>query len=199
MNKLLFDAIVRRRSYYAISNRCPVSDTELEEILKLALLHVPSAFNSQSSRLMLLLNEHHQKVWQIAKEKLREVVPEKDFPKTEAKINAFAAGYGTILFYEDQTVVSSLQERFPLYEDNFPLWSVQTSAMHQFAVWTLLEDVGLGASLQHYNPLIDEDVRKIWNIDPQWTLIAQMPFGSPTATPGNKEFLSLDYRLKTCK
>ena len=43
------------------------------------------------------------------------------FAKTEEKIdNSFACGYGTVLFFEDQTVVKGLQEAFPSYQENFP-------------------------------------------------------------------------------
>lgn len=69
------------------------------------------------------------------------------FKTTEAKIdNSFASGYGTVLFFEDQSVVKGLQNAFSSYKDNFPGWSLQTSAMHQLAVWTMLEDAGFGAS-----------------------------------------------------
>ena len=44
------------------------------------------------------------------------MVPAEAFPATEAKIdNAFAAGYGTVLYYEDESVVEGLQNAFPLY------------------------------------------------------------------------------------
>ena len=43
----------------------------------------------------------------------------------------------------------------PNYADNFANWSVQTNAMHQFAIWTALSSK-IGASLQHYNPLVDQ-------------------------------------------
>lgn len=68
--------------------------------------------------------------------------------------------------------------------------------MHQFAVWTMLEDAGLGASLQHYNPLIDEAVAREWQLPASWKLTAQMPFGSPECKPDEKTFLPLDGRLK---
>ena len=42
------------------------------------------------------------------------------------------------------------------------------------------KDAGFGASLQHYNPLIDEAVAKQWHINPNWKLIAEMPFGTST-------------------
>ena len=121
--------------------------------------HVPSAFNSQSTRVVLLLGESHKKLWKIVKDALKKIVLNGDaFVKTEEKIDhSFACGYGTVLFFEDQKVVKGASGSFsPLSGENFPGWSLQTSAMHQLAMWTMLEDVGFGASLQHYNPLIDE-------------------------------------------
>ena len=53
---------------------------------------------------------------------------------------------------------------FPLYKDNFPIWSLQANGMLEFAVWTSLEAEGLGASLQHYNPLVDDGVKKAWSL-----------------------------------
>ena len=68
--------------------------------------------------------------------------------------------------------------------------------MRQLVVWTGLEAEGLGASLQHYNPLIDDEVKTEWNVPANWKLIAQMPFGNPTAAPGEKEFQPLEERVK---
>lgn len=190
------EAIKHRRSYYSIDNKVTISDKEIREIVEFAVLHVPSAFNSQSTRVVLLLGEHHKKLWSITKETLRKIVPPANFIVTENKIDtSFAAGYGTILFYEDEEVIEGLQKSFPLYSENFPIFSQQTNAMHQFAIWTMLEDAGLGASLQHYNPLIDNEVAQTWNISPKWKLIAQMPFGNPTGEANKKDFLPLDNRV----
>lgn len=200
MNRNLKEAIKHRRSYYNITNSSPISDNEIKEIIDFAVTHVPSAFNSQSTRIVLLLGKNHKKFWDITKETLRIIVPTEAFEKTLAKINtSFDCGYGTVLFYEDLEVVENLQKAFPNYKDNFPLWSQQTSAMHQFAIWTMLEDAGLGASLQHYNPIIDKLVQEEWNINPNWKLIAQMPFGTPTQEPGEKEFAPLSERVLVYK
>ena len=92
-------------------------------------------------------------------------------------------------------IVQSLQQKFPTYSDRFPVWAEHTSAIHQFAIWTMLEDEGLGASLQHYNPIIDEKVSEKWNINPKWKLIAQMPFGNPIRRPADKEQNSTEHRF----
>jgi len=196
----LRNAIQHRRSYYSISNQSPISDSEIQEIIRFAVTNVPSAFNSQSTRVVLLLKEQHTKLWNIVKETLRKIVPAESFGATEQKINSsFMAGYGTILYFEEQNIIKSLQESFPLYADKFPEWSEHTSAMHQFTIWTLLEDAGFGASLQHYNPLIDEEVKKTWKLPESWRLIAQMPFGKPTQEPGEKSFGPIEERVLVFK
>lgn len=196
MTRNFKEAIKNRRTYYTISNSSPISNKEIEQIIEIALANVPSAFNSQTARIVLLLGKNHTKFWDITKEALKKIVPEESFKTTETKINdCFNCGYGTILFYEDEEIVKGLQHAFPAYQNKFPQWSDHTSGMHQFAIWTMLEDAGLGASLQHYNPLIDEAVAKEWHINPEWKLIAEMPFGSPTGKPGDKEIKPLDQRF----
>lgn len=190
------EAIKHRRTYYTISNSSPISDKEIKEIIEFAITHVPSAFNSQTTRVVLLLGKNHKKFWEITKETLREIVPTEAFSATESKINnSFDCGYGTILFFEDREVVENLQKAFPAYQEKFPIWAQQTSAMHQFAIWTMLEDAGLGASLQHYNPLVDKAIEKEWGLNSKWELVAEMPFGTPIKEPGSKEFKPLQERF----
>jgi predicted oxidoreductase (fatty acid repression mutant protein) len=194
-----FEAIQNRRSIYAISKEQVASDEKIQEIVEQAVKHTPSSFNSQSSRAIVLLGEQHDKLWDITKEALRKIVPAEQFAPTEEKINSFKNGYGSVLFYEDETVIKSLQEQFAPYAANFPIWSQQTSGMLQLVVWTALELEGYGATLQHYTELIEEDVKKEWNIPESWKLIAQMPFGKPLAPAGEKEFAPLEDRVKIYK
>ncbi|AST94894.1 nitroreductase family protein [Shouchella clausii] len=194
-----FEAIEKRRSYYAISKDSVASDERIKEIVEHAVKHVPSAFNSQSARVIILLGKEHDKFWDLTTEALKAVVGDGDFSGTQQKMDGFKAGYGTVLFFEDQEPILKLQESFPLYAENFPIWSEQSSGMHQFAVWTGLENEGFGASLQHYNPIVDELVIKEWNVPETWKLRAQMPFGKPVQEPGEKEFLPLENRVKLYK
>ena len=200
MTRNFKEAVEHRRTYYNITNSSPISDQEIKELIAFAVKNVPSAFNSQSTRIVLLLGKNHKKFWDITKEALKAIVPAEAFEKTLAKINtSFDCGYGTVLFFENMEVVENLQKAFPSYKDNFPVWSQQTSAMHQLAIWVMLEDVGFGASLQHYNPLIDEEVRRAWDLPEHWHLIAEMPFGLPLGKPGEKEFQPLEERVRIFK
>jgi uncharacterized protein len=189
-------AVKNRRSYYGISKDSPISDENIHELINEAVNHTPSAFNSQSARVVVLIGQQHDKLWELTKETLRKIVAADKFTPTEEKMDAFKSGYGSVLFFEDQSVVESMQNQFAPYKENFPIWSNQSSGMLQFVIWTALEDAGFGASLQHYNPLIDAEVASTWNLPGTWKLIAQMPFGKPTSDPGEKTFQPLEERVK---
>lgn len=199
MDQSFYSAVKNRRSIYGISKEFVVSDERIYEVVTHAVKHTPSSYNSQSSRVVILLKGEHDKLWDITKEALRAIVPESQFAPTEEKMNSFRSGYGTILFFEDQSTVKGLQEMFPLYSDNFALWSLHSTGMLQYVTWTSLELEGFGASLQHYSPIIDENVRSEWNIPESWKLIAQMPFGKPTMEPAEKEFSPIEERVKFFK
>ncbi|VWC53255.1 pirin family protein [Burkholderia aenigmatica] len=81
--------------------------------------------------------------------------------------------------------------------DAFPMFSEHSAGMAQFAVWTALAEAGIGASLQHYNPLIDAEVAKQWNVPASWRLRAQMPFGSNLQPFPEKTFIADELRFKT--
>ena len=191
------DHIKQRRTIYAVGKNVALTPEQIESVIKEAVNHSPSAFNSQTSRIVTLFGESHLQFWNIVRETLRKIVPEAAFEGTNTKINSFAAGYGTVLFYEDQDVVKSLQEQFALYADNFPVWSEHSSAIAQFAVWTALSEQNIGASLQHYNPIVDAEIAEIFDIPANWKLRAQLVFGSIEAPVGEKTFMAEADRFKT--
>ncbi len=200
MEKSLIESLKYRRSYYALTDKNPAGDAKIEEIINQVIKYTPSAFNSQSTRMVLLLNNHHKELWNIVLQSIKPLISATAFAKSKAKIEgSFASGHGTILFFEAESIVKDMEEKFPLYKDNFKIWSQQTSAMHQLMTWCLIEELGLGASLQHYNPLIDSEVHKRWNIPASWNLVAQMPFGVATDAPGEKLMLPVEERVKVFK
>ncbi|MDO5681070.1 MAG: nitroreductase family protein [Pelistega sp.] len=197
MSNTFYDLQKQRRSIYSIGKNVNVSTEKLQELIKKTIAEAPSAFNSQSSRAVILFGEAHEQVWNITLETLRKIVPAEAFAATEGKINgAFKAGFGTVLFFEDQTVVEGLQKQFPAYADNFPVWSEHSTGIAQYATWLALTEAGLGATLQHYNPIIDAEVAQTWGVPSTWKLRAQMPFGSIEAEAGAKDYMNEDDRFK---
>lgn len=191
------DRISKRRSIYAIGKNVKLDNAAIEALIKDVVKQSPSSFNSQSSRAVILFGDSHTQFWNIVLETLAKIVPEQAFAPTKAKMESFIAGHGTVLFYEDQDVIKGLQQQFAAYADNFPVWSEHSTAIAQFAVWTALSEQGIGASLQHYNPIVDDQVAELFNIPASWKLRAQLVFGSIEAPAAEKTYMDDQARFKT--
>ncbi|MDY0159691.1 MAG: nitroreductase family protein, partial [Klebsiella pneumoniae] len=84
-------AVALRRTNYALGKDSGISAETILKSLETVITAVPSAFNMQSARVVLALGDKHQEIWDITKAALQKIVPEQNFPDTEAKINGFAA------------------------------------------------------------------------------------------------------------
>ncbi len=189
------NTLKNRRSIYHLGRNVTLSNDELTALIKEAIKESPTAFNAQSTRAVILFGNAHEKLWEMTEEALRPLTPAEAFPNTQNKIAGFKNGYGTVLFFKDTDVVKGLQEQFELYADNFPDWSRQSNGIAT-ATWVALADQGLGANLQHYNPVIDDAVAKEWDIPSNWKLRAQLVFGSPETPAGEKEYMNDEDRFR---
>ncbi|GGO62964.1 hypothetical protein GCM10011315_43180 [Roseovarius pacificus] len=131
-----------------------------------------------------------EKAWSLILDALRAVTPADAFSKTEKRISSFAAGSGTVLFYEDELALRDLQSKYPAFSDAFPRFICNSAGMAQLSVWTALAEEGVGASLQHYNGLADQALAAAFNVPASWTLVAQMPFGSNEGSFGEKSTIA---------
>lgn len=191
------EVLKQRRSRYVLKKESPLTIDEINGLVKDIVLHTPTAFNSQTARVVLLFGKEHDALWDITTEELRKIVnDEKAFASTLAKMKMFKEAFGTVLYFEDQDIVKDLQAKYPLYKDNFTEWSIQSTAMVQLGIWNAFAENGLGASLQHYNPIIDEQVMKRYNILSNWKLTAQMPFGVANIPDTEKQFSDINNRVK---
>ncbi|AZP92712.1 MULTISPECIES: nitroreductase family protein [Enterococcus] len=179
-----------RRSIYDLGRNVSQSNEELTTLIQEAIKESPTAFNAQSTRAVILFGDAHEKLWEMTEEALRPLTPADAFPNTQNKLASFKKGYGTVLFFKDTDVIKNLQEQFALYADNFPDWSEQSNGIATANTWVALSEEGLGANLQHYNPVIDEAVAKEWSIPANWKLRAQLVFGSPESPAGEKEYMN---------
>ena len=189
------EVIEKRRTNYALGKHIPVSQDQIIKTIRSVVPEVPSAFNMQSGNIIVAFGENHQKIWDITKNILKGIVPPENFSTTESKIDSFAAAYGTILYFDDTQIIKQMQEQYALYTDNFPVWGQQANGMMQFALWSALSELGLGVNLQHYNPLIDEEIKKAFQVPESWKLIAQMPFGEAVNQPDPIQKKSVDERV----
>jgi hypothetical protein len=96
MSSQFLETIKGRRTIYQLGKSSTIPDSKVQEIIKEIVLHVPHSFNSQSTRVILLVKEEHDKLWDIAKTVLKGVVPADGWAATEQRLNGFAAAYGTV-------------------------------------------------------------------------------------------------------
>lgn len=190
------DSLNRRRSIYGLSGVLPVSENCFIETIESCVLHCPTPFNVQSARVVILFGKKHLQLWQKIREELLNIISDKQMASVKKKIDAFARAYGTILFFEDRNALMRLKKQFPQYAKNMRTWTQQANGMLQYMIWQTLSENEVGASLQHYNELIDKAVIQMFDLPKTWELVAQMPFGSIETEPAEKTFLPLDERLK---
>lgn len=194
----MIQALNGRRSRYALERTSNLNNEAIQKLVEDAIQATPSAFNAQTQRAVVLFDDASDKFWDLTRDELKKVAPAEGFENTVAKLNSFKA-QGTILFYIDTAVVKGLQEQFALYADNFPIWAQQENGMFQLVAWTALHEAGVGASVQHYNPIVDEAAAAAFDIPSTWQLVAQMPFGNAVDTVQEKTLQDVSTKVKVVK
>ncbi|KAK1926224.1 Nitroreductase-like protein [Papiliotrema laurentii] len=199
------DAVEARRSYTAIGNTSPIPDEKLKAIIEHAVKYTPTAFNMQSSRVVLVTGQKHQDLWKMIESTYLAVVGdnEEQIKMTKARVASFLNGYGTILTFEDNAVINGFSGNMPALAKVFPVWAENQAGMLQYVLWAALAKEGLGVSLQHYAAYSAEtsaEIAKLLDVPQSWQNTGIMPFGVPTGAPGNparpKTFQPVEDRVK---
>lgn len=182
----------KRRSVYALSKKLPIPAADVVTLVQDVVRYAPSPYNGQGSRVVVLFGAEHTKLWKdVVLGAIRKVsANDEAFKQSEQKVmGCFEAGAGTVLFFEDNATVEKMQKDFPSYAAAFPTFALEASSMAQYSVWAALAEQGIGASLQHYNELIEAEVLSTFKVNPKWKLTCQMPFGSVASAPQEKTFI----------
>lgn len=190
------DVLRKRRSVYALSDKLDVPEEEIVQLVENAVVESPTAFNMQSSRAVVLFGEEHRRLWQITADVLKERIPAEQFRATDQKLKGFAAGAGSILFFENEAIVDAMKKQYALYASAFDMFAAHGLGILQGNVWNALAEKNIGANLQHYNPLIDERVRDQWDIPQEWRLVSQMVFGAVESRPDPVAKLPAEERVR---
>lgn len=187
------EMIKKRRSVYNLDKQLPIFEDKMLEIVNDAVRYVPDAFNMKSQRVLVITGRKNDEFWNAVYDTL---VVASGGRFSRDRTDSFMEGYGTILYFYDRDVVAEYKKKYALYADKFHDWVMQSNAMLQFAIWTAFANVGIGASLQHYNPAIDDMVQKMFNLPESWALVAEMPFGGIAAAPEPKPHEDVLARVK---
>jgi uncharacterized protein len=86
----------------------------LPRIVTQAVKHVPSSFNSQTSRAVIFFGENHKKVWKIISDITIPTLPEEQKEYMKSRFDAFSGAYGSVAFFEDDAAVEEFQNKVPM-------------------------------------------------------------------------------------
>lgn len=95
-SKDFLDATKSRRSLYQLTNESTISDARIKELVTHTIKHVPSAFNSQTSRLVVVLKEKHEELWDAILEVYKVQLPTDKFEHMKGRVEGFRNAYGTV-------------------------------------------------------------------------------------------------------
>lgn len=147
----------------------------------------------QDIHAIILTGDNRKKLWnQIVHDTLQKIVPPEPFRRTEIKLQTFSKAYGAILLFRDLDAVEQMKKDYATYADEMDGWSCQDLGIAMVNIWNSLAEVNVGANIQHYNPLIDDEVKTTWDIPANYQLVGQMVFGGIVSRPGDKECKSGD-------
>lgn len=94
--KTFFEAVAERKTVYALSNESPISDARIHEIVDAAIHESPSAFNSQTTRAVVVLGKKHEELWDAVAAVYKSFLPEDKFAHLKQRFDGHRAGYGTV-------------------------------------------------------------------------------------------------------
>lgn len=97
----LIELAKNRRSYYPLSKDLSIPPEKIQEIVKALLQEVPSSFNSQSNRVIVLFGAEHEKLWDITTEVLKPIVPADSWEGTAGKMGLFKGAAGSVRRHQE--------------------------------------------------------------------------------------------------
>ena len=83
MSNTALNSFTKRRTQYSLGKQLPISQADAGALIQEAIRQAPSAFNSQSSRAVILFSAESVKFWELVKDALRPMVPAESFGATE--------------------------------------------------------------------------------------------------------------------
>lgn len=195
MSKLT-ELVKNRRTQYVIGKNTELSNEEISEYITNIVREVPTAFNSQTTRVAIVFGEDNVKLWDHILDVQKDVLQGEMWDMMSGVMEGAKNGVGTVLFFEDLDAV----ETMPVNGTRGEAYKQNNNANTQYATWLGLTQLGLGGSLQHFNvgyeQGFDKSVKELLNLPERWELQAQMPFGSIEGEVAEKEYITDNERVR---
>lgn len=94
------DALKLRRTVYSLTDKVPISDDHIVDIVNQVIQTIPSAWNMQSTRILVALGPEHKRLWETiitaAKPFLLEYQGEEAWKRNDERFQSFRNAYGTV-------------------------------------------------------------------------------------------------------
>lgn len=187
----------KRRTSYALGKNTDFSQEEIVAAVRDTIKNVPSAFNSQTTRAVVIFDEANKKFWQHIYDVQKDVLPEQMWEMMSGVMEgARDNAIGTVLFFEDRDAI----EVMPANDERKATYKEHNAAIAQYALWLRFTEMNLGASLQHFNlgydQGFDKATREMFDLPDSFEMIAQMPFGSIEAPAGEKDHIDTNTQVQ---
>ena len=137
------DLVEKRRSIYALGTDSQYSKKEISDRIREVVKQVPSAFNSQTTRVVVLFDEANTKFWDHIYDVQKDVLEGEIWDMMSGIMTGAKNGIGTVLFFEDKDAVKEMPAqgiREEAYKQN-------NNANAQYGVWLALSRNGLRRKL----------------------------------------------------
>lgn len=190
------DLVQSRRTQYAIGNNTELTKEEIVARIREVAREIPSANNTQTTRLVVLFGDDHTNLWDHILDVQKDVLQGEMWDMMSGVMQGAKNGVGTILFFEDLDAVANM----PAQGARREAYKQNNNANTQYAIWLALTELGLGGSLQHMNvgheEGFDKSVLEMFNLPASYEMIAQMPFGSIEGDAYPKEYIEDEVRVQ---
>lgn len=191
----LTELVKNRRSQYVIGNNTDLTNEEIVERITEIARDVPSAANSQTTRIAFVFGDKNVELWDHILEVQKDVLQGDMWERMSGVMEGAKNAVGTILFFEDLEAVKEM----PTSPSRVEIYKQNNNANVQYAVWLALTEMNLGGSLQHmnvgYQQGFDKSVKELLGLPEHWEMQAQMPFGSIEGENGEKEYIADSERV----
>lgn len=191
----LTELVKNRRSQYMIGNDTDLTNEEIVERITEIVRDVPSASNSQTTRVAFIFGDKNVELWDHILDVQKDVLQGDMWEMMSGVMEGAKNAVGTILFFEDLEAVKEM----PTSPSRVEIYKQNNNANVQYAVWLALTEMNLGGSLQHmnvgYEQGFDKSVKELLGLPEHWEMQAQMPFGSIEGENGEKEYIADSERV----
>lgn len=195
-----FDQLLeKRRSTYMMSANTDVTEEAIVEALRKNVRQVPTAYNSQTTRYVVVFGDANKKLWEHIYDVQKDVLDSELWTQVGPVVNSYKDVKGTVIFFEDHNAL----ENIPSPGNSRNIYKQNNAGNGQLVTWLTLAELGLGATLNHFNigfeQGFDSKIREFFNLPDTYEMTAQMPFGAIEQPAYPKDFMDSEEQVQVIK